>query len=262
MIFFDDPLIKKSLHLEQIMTQTKTILAVETSTAACSVALLYKDNSYQRYEVLPQKHAHRLLEMVDEVLSEANVEGADIDFIAYGEGPGAFTGVRIAAGVVQGLALGWDKPVLGVSSLESMAELALQELQQTQGKQKGLEEIPWCALMDARMKEIYVQSGTFNIQTGQWMTLETQLLAPEKTEEVIKNLSVECIGLGDIKKEYQAITSLFTQWFDVLPSALSVAYIARRIDKEKNSAHKGIALPVYLRNHVADTIEERKQKQL
>jgi len=122
-----------------------------------------KNQHYQRYEILPQKHALRALEMVDEVLSESGMTGVEIDVLAYGEGPGAFTGVRIASGVVQGLALGWDKPVIGVSSLEAMAERVLSELTSLE-TYANLDEISWCALMDARMKEVYFQSGTFNLK--------------------------------------------------------------------------------------------------
>ncbi len=232
-----------------------TLLAIETSTSACSVALLYQQQVYQRYELLPQKHAHRLLEMVDEVLGEAGIDGSAIECIAYGEGPGAFTGVRITAGVVQGLALGWEVPVMGISSLEAMADRVLSEPEFSLVHSGQCEQV-WCALMDARMKEVYFQSGTVHKETHQWQVSKVCLVSPEKAEEMIKKLPIQCIGLGDIAQVYPQLTAHFKQWCDVLPSALAVARIARR----SSGASTDIALPVYLRNHVADTIEERKQK--
>lgn len=233
-----------------------SILAVETSTLACSVALIYQDKMYQRYELLPQKHAHRLLEMVDEVLSEAGIEGQAIDYLAYGEGPGAFTGVRIAAGVTQGLSLGWDKPVLGISSLEAMAERVLAE----HSSEPELGDVSWCALMDARMKEVYLQSGTFNAKKKQWQASEVRLVSPEEAERVIHNLEPNGIGLGDIAQEYPALKALFSPWFDALPTAVSVANIAQRLLLKGTPICQKLALPVYLRNNVADTIEERRLK--
>jgi len=243
------------------MRSTQTILAVETSTVACSVALIIKDQVYQRYELLPQKHAHRLLAMVDEVLCEADIKGELVDVLAYGEGPGAFTGVRIAAGVVQGLALGWDKPTVGVSSLEAMAERVLSELIALD-KDTHLVEIPWCALMDARMKEVYFQSGTFNVKTKQWQTSETCLISPEDVEARFKLLAPDCIGLGDVASEYPGLSALFSTWFETLPSATAIAQIVQRMALDNASCYQPLALPVYLRNRVADTIEERLENRL
>ncbi len=240
--------------------QTLSVLAVDTSTAACSVALIFNNQIHQRYEVLPQKHAQRLLEMVDEVLDEAGILGADIDALAYGEGPGAFTGVRIAAGVVQGLALGWDKPVFGISSLEAMVERVLSESILT--KSACDKEISWCALMDARMKELYIQTGTFNVENNTWQASEPCLVSPEEAEERIKSLVEGSIGLGDVKGEYPELTHLFPQWFDTLPSASAVAQVFQRVSAEGCVAYQALAQPVYLRNNVADTIAERAQKSL
>ncbi len=240
--------------------QTFSVLAVDTSTAACSVALIYNNQTHQRYEVLPQKHAQRLLEMVDEVLDEAGILGTDIDALAYGEGPGAFTGVRIAAGVVQGLALGWDKPVFGISSLEAMAERVLSESILTEPA--CATEVLWCALMDARMKEVYIQTGTFNIEHNTWQASEPCLVSPEEAKERIHSLAETCIGLGDVKNEYPALTGLFSQWFDTLPAASAVAQIFQRVNAGDDMAYQALALPVYLRNSVADTIAERAQKKL
>ncbi|MCF6298276.1 MAG: tRNA (adenosine(37)-N6)-threonylcarbamoyltransferase complex dimerization subunit type 1 TsaB [Thiomicrorhabdus sp.] len=243
------------------MIKTYSILAIETSTVACSVALITKNQHYQRYEILPQKHALRALEMVDEVLSESGMTGVEIDVLAYGEGPGAFTGVRIASGVVQGLALGWDKPVIGVSSLEAMAERVLSELTSLE-TYANLDEISWCALMDARMKEVYFQSGTFNLKTKQWQVSEASLISPKEVEKRFKLLDPNSIGLGDVASEYPSLSGLFSTWFETLPSAAAVAQLVQRMALEDSSTYLPLALPVYLRNNVADTIEQRLQKRL
>ncbi len=246
---------------------SKTILAVETSTAACSVALIYQSKLYQRYEVLPQKHAHRLLEMVSEVMDESKLNGSSIDLLAYGEGPGAFTGVRIAAGVIQGLALGWDKAVVAVSSLEAMAESVLTTQRQVflengDHDNVGQPEITWCAIMDARMKEVYLQSGVYNSQTGYLKSDSIELLSPEAAEARIVDLGAECIGLGDVQKEYPGLVELFSDWTDTLPSATSIAKLALNSQQEAKHLAEKVPVPLYLRNHVADTIAERKLKRV
>src|SRR5690554_7950444 len=98
------------------------LLAIDTATEACSVALLVDGQVFDRYAVIPRLHARQLLPMVQQVLDEAGTGLAAVDAIAFGQGPGAFTGLRIAAGVVQGLAFALDKPVLPVSSLAAIAQ--------------------------------------------------------------------------------------------------------------------------------------------
>lgn len=256
-----------------------TILAVETSTAACSVALLHGSILYQRYEVLPQKHAHRLLGMVNEVMEESGLKGSSIDLLAFGEGPGAFTGVRIAAGVIQGLALGWDKPVVAISSLEAMAEnvlFAKKELFLTgeSNHKNNLErclenkseinckanEVIWCAMMDARMQEVYVQSGSYNLQTGVLQADSIKLLTPEAAESEVIALGEGCVGLGDIRQVYPGLVKQFADWTDTLPTATSVAKLAMQAREKAYLLTEKVPLPVYLRNQVADTIAQRELK--
>src|SRR5690606_41346453 len=121
------------------------LLALDTATEACSVALLHEGRVLSRYEVAPRLHAQRLLPMVQEVLDEAGIAIAALDAIAFGRGPGAFTGVRIAIGVVQGLAFALDRPVLPVSNLAVLAQRAHRE--------SGASQV--AAAIDARMDEIY-----------------------------------------------------------------------------------------------------------
>ena len=235
----------------------KTILAIETSTAACSVALTYKGECFHLFEILPQRHAHRVLEMVDELLQQAAVTDKEIDYLAYGEGPGAFTGIRIATGVIQGLALGWNKPVIAVSSLESLAFARITELRET-SEEAEHSALQWVALMDARMSEIYWQSGTYDQESGDWSADPAELLS----ETVIKERLVDRTALvfGDIDKTYPDLVATISHWQANLPTAEAVARLAQKKSATAKTVTEQVPLPVYLRNNVAETIAERAAK--
>ncbi|HIE76408.1 MAG TPA: tRNA (adenosine(37)-N6)-threonylcarbamoyltransferase complex dimerization subunit type 1 TsaB, partial [Gammaproteobacteria bacterium] len=122
------------------------LLAVDTATEGCSAACLIGDKSFERYAVDPQGHSRTLLGMVEAVLAEARLERSALGALAYDAGPGSFTGIRIGAGVAQGLALGLEKPLLAVSSLMTLAEGARRE-------QPGCNSV--LAAIDARMDQVY-----------------------------------------------------------------------------------------------------------
>lgn len=128
-----------------------TLLALDASSRACSAALLIRrpgetDTLIARFAHTPREHTRRLLPMVDEVLAEAGLAPAALDAVAYGRGPGSFTGLRIAAGAAQGLAYGLDRPLLGVSTLEALAL----------GAHRRHHFRHVVTALDARMGEIYV----------------------------------------------------------------------------------------------------------
>ncbi|MFQ3249980.1 MAG: tRNA threonylcarbamoyladenosine biosynthesis protein TsaB [Glaciecola sp.] len=154
------------------------ILAIDTATEACSVALLYDKNANQEnanqenvdviFDVCPQQHSQRILPMIDELLTKHGIKVAELDAIAYGRGPGSFTGVRIATGIVQGLALGADLPVIEVSTLAAMAQQNFMQHGYTSSK----------VLIDARMQEVYF--GHFVVDTS-----AVELVVEEKQGEAV-----------------------------------------------------------------------------
>ena len=129
------------------------LLAIETATEACSVALLHGDALIDRTELAPRRHAELVLPMAEDLLAEAGIARRQLDAIAVGQGPGAFTGVRLAISVAQGLALALDVPVVPVSSLAALA---------MQAPKNGAVIL---AAIDARREEIY--AGTFQIGAGE-----------------------------------------------------------------------------------------------
>lgn len=231
------------------------ILAIETSTSACSVAISRDGQVDEVFEVLPQKHAQRVLEMVDELLVKQQLNPQQIDYLAFGEGPGAFTGVRIAAGVVQGLAIGWNKPVIPVCSLQAMALTGLMD--------SNCENSTWIALMDARMQEIYLASGQGDSKDlSTWQASDARLLNEEGCLAVLQDCADKnCVVLGDIDQVYPQLSAVKNPYISCQPSAASVARLAGiNLDKAQG-IDEAVPMPKYLRNHVADTIEERQAKQ-
>ena len=121
------------------------ILAIDTSTEACSAALLLGDEVRERFAIAPRRHSELILRMIDELFRETGLTLSSLAGLAFGRGPGSFTGVRIASGVIQGLALGAD---LGVAPISTLAALAQGALRRTGSRQV-------LSVIDARMSEVY-----------------------------------------------------------------------------------------------------------
>ncbi|MPQ76056.1 tRNA (adenosine(37)-N6)-threonylcarbamoyltransferase complex dimerization subunit type 1 TsaB [Hydrogenovibrio sp. JE_KL2] len=215
------------------------ILAIDTSTQACSVSLEYDSTSYTEFAMTPQTHANHVLQMVDSVLERAGVEGNDLDCLALSEGPGAFTGIRIAAGVVQGLAFGWNKPVISISTLEAVAWPMLSNHSNSKV----------AACLDARMRELYLQ--ICYLQDGKMTSEPAQLLSEADALVKIQSENV-LLGTGDITTEFSELVAKFDQWEERLPSAEAVVDIAKQRVPSAKSVLDSVPLPVYLRNNVAE----------
>ena len=109
------------------------ILAIDTATEACSVALLNDESTDALFELCPREHTQRILPMVQQVLANNQLNLNQLDALAFGRGPGSFTGVRIGIGIAQGLALGAELPMIGVSTLATMAQGAWRKRRQGRG---------------------------------------------------------------------------------------------------------------------------------
>lgn len=151
---------------------TTRILALDTSTEACSAAIWTQGEVVSIHEVCPQQHTQKILPMIEQVLANAGVNLNQIDAIAFGCGPGSFTGVRIGIGVAQGLALGCDLPMLPISTLKTLAQGAYRISQATHV----------LAAIDARMGEIYW--GQYVRQDkGDWLAQSAErVMKPSQAE--------------------------------------------------------------------------------
>ena len=218
-----------------------TLLALDTATEACSVALLHDGRVLSHYEVIPRLHAQRLLPMIKELLDQAGVPLAALDAIAFGRGPGAFTGVRIAIGVVQGLAFALDRPVLPVSNLAVLAQRALRE--------QGAQQV--AAAIDARMDEVYW--GCYRAEQGEMCLQGVEaVLAPEQAS-LPRGATGDWFGAGTGWGTYGARIAVNPCGQDgaLLPHAEDLLRLASFAWARGEGLPADQAQPVYLRDKVA-----------
>ncbi|MBB2495688.1 tRNA (adenosine(37)-N6)-threonylcarbamoyltransferase complex dimerization subunit type 1 TsaB [Aquipseudomonas ullengensis] len=218
-----------------------TLLALDTATEACSVALLHNGKVLSHYEVIPRLHAQRLLPMIQTLLGEAGVALSALDAIAFGRGPGAFTGVRIAIGVVQGLAFALDKPVLPVSNLAILAQRALRE--------HGAQQV--AAAIDARMDEVYW--GCYRAEQGEMRLQGIEAVLPPEQASLPRGASGEWFGAGTGWGTFAARLPLQPNAQDgaMLPHAQDLLSLATFAWARGEGLPADDAQPVYLRDKVA-----------
>lgn len=215
-----------------------TLLALDTATEACSVALLYDGKVTSHYEVIPRQHAQKLLPMIKQLLADSGVALSAVDAIAFGRGPGAFTGVRIAIGVVQGLAFALERPVLPVSNLAALAQGAL--------RQHGVQQV--AAAIDARMDEVYW--GCYQAHDGEMRLLDQErVIAPER---VVLPEGGQWFGAGT-GWGYGERLGVQVERCDAqaLPHALDILSLAGHAWARGEAVVAEQAQPVYLRDNVA-----------
>lgn len=223
------------------------ILGLDTATENCSAALLLGEREWTREELLQRGSAERILPMIQELLTEAGVTLKQLDAVAFGRGPGGFTGVRLAASVTQGLAFGAAVPVVGVSDLRALAQRAL-----------DVEASPAQVLVcsDARMQEVYW--GCFWRDAGGSAAAvgDERVGKPDTVSlpEGWGDLAVQAAGSGfaaypDLSGKFGGRLSIIRA--DLLPRALEIARLARREVAAGRSVPAEGAIPVYLRDDVA-----------
>lgn len=220
------------------------ILAIETATESCSAALLVGGAMSVRERIAPREHARLILAMCDELLAEAGLKPVDLDAVAFGRGPGSFTGVRVATGVIQGIAFAAELPVAPVSSLAALAQGAW--------RQDGAARI--LAAVDARMGEVYW--GAYEVTDG--------LVEPVVPETVVAPEAAPVpegegwFGVGTGWGSYGEVLSdrvhgrLGAVAAERYPLAQDVARLAVRVVERGQTVPAEKALPVYLRDNVAN----------
>lgn len=220
------------------------ILAIDTATEACSVALWNNGEKHALFEICPREHTQRILPMVQQILAESGVSLNQLDALAFGRGPGSFTGVRIGIGIAQGLAMGADLPMIGVSTLATMAQGAFRQMGATQV----------LAAIDARMGEVYW--GQYQRQNdGVWLGENSEaVFTPERAQQNVMALAGEWASVGTGWGTYPDMAAAtpitlvdgqitLPQAEDMLPLAL-VDFALGKMTAVEN------AQPTYLRNEV------------
>ncbi|MGA9573608.1 MAG: tRNA (adenosine(37)-N6)-threonylcarbamoyltransferase complex dimerization subunit type 1 TsaB [Lysobacterales bacterium] len=217
------------------------LLAIETSTETCSVALSFNGEVLERYRHAPRQHAELLLPWVEQLLSDAGIGYTSLDAIAFSRGPGSFTSLRIGIGVVQGLAWASDRPVIPVSSLAATAQTIAGD-----GVDVAL------VALDARMNEVF---------TGVYEINERGIMSPAAAEKVCPPEDVRVpfpartSGIGNGFDRYEALRALSAQLrgvnADTWPRASAVLQLAQDWLRTNEPLSAELAQPVYLRDNVA-----------
>lgn len=224
------------------------LLVLDTSTEWCSAALWLDGRIQARRVLAGQRHSSLLLPMVDELLREAAISLHQLDGIGYGSGPGSFTGLRIACAVTQGLAFGAGLPVVGISTLESIAE------------QTGANKV--LTVLDARMAEVYwaayERDGTgWRTLTPPQLALPESVVLPEAGDWV--GAGNGFVALGDVLRP-RLSAQLMRIDDTLMPDAAAMAPLVARAFARGEGLDAALAAPVYLRDKVALTVDERRAR--
>jgi tRNA threonylcarbamoyladenosine biosynthesis protein TsaB len=221
------------------------ILALDTATQACSTALLMADGAITRELLTERGHAEHILSMVDAVLAEAAIELKEVDALAFGRGPGAFTGVRLAASVAQGLAFAAQLPVVPVSDLTAVAQRAFEQDRQ-------LEHVLVC--QDARMQELYwacFDRGTYGLAVGvgeERVSGVGAIELPDSWRGCIGGAGQGFRAYPELKVRLKGALASIQE--ELLPRALEIAHLAWPAALAGLTLDAQEAMPVYVRDNV------------
>ena len=226
------------------MEKSPIILAVDTATESCSAACLTDDHVHERSVIDPQGHSRLLLPMIEEVLREADISKNALDAVVYDAGPGSFTGIRIGAGVAQGIALALNKPMLSISSLMILAEGIRDQI-------KPSDRI--VAAIDARMEQVYwgcLESGAD--ASGGWHWQEAPRVS---NPELLREYVSDCVGVGSGWDRYASVFQADADCVWHAAAFPQAGYGARIASRLLNQGVKGEwreAAPAYIRNDVTN----------
>ena len=232
------------LKTGRVLGKSPIILALDTATESCSAACMMGDHLYQRSAMDPQGHSRLLLPMIEEVLREADISKNALDAVAYDAGPGSFTGIRIGAGVAQGIALALNKPMLAISSLMTLAEGIRDQI-------KSSDRI--VAAIDARMEQVYWGClERDDDASGGWRWQEEPRVSdPESLKEHVS----DCVGVGSGWDRYGSVFQADADcvWHPgAFPQAGYGARIASRLLNQGAEGEWREAAPAYIRNDVTN----------
>lgn len=224
------------------------LLALDTSTEFLSLALQLGDKTYTHHQHAGQAASQLVLPQIQALLDSANIKLSELDGIAFGAGPGAFTGVRVACGVAQGLGFGANIPVVGVNTLLAVAQAC--------GQARVI------ACLDARMGEIY--HAAFEKINGEWIEQSlTKVIKPESAPV----LDGSWVGAGSGWAVYAEVLSkiyaenLIKTMAEITPTAEAILHLAKPIFAAGKAKSASEAAPIYIRNRVALTTLEREAGQ-
>jgi tRNA threonylcarbamoyladenosine biosynthesis protein TsaB len=222
------------------------LLAIETSGDFCSIAVSNADAVHARHIPAGQRHAELTLDAIDELLREASLSVADLEGIAFGEGPGSFTGLRIACSLVQGLAFARDLPVVGIGTLAALAEAA------------GDDAVIAC--LDARMGEIY--HAAYRRVDGALQEVSAPGLYAPPAAPALPGDGWSGCGSGFAAFD-DALSSVYGAQLakrrpDISPTAEAVLRLAQPRFLRGEARDAATAVPIYLRDKVALKTSERQ----
>lgn len=230
-----------SLSRCQLLSMPR-LLAVDTATEACSVALGNSGRIVESHIYGPREHMQQLLPMIDDLLDEAGVSLRDLDAIAFGRGPGSFTGLRIGLGVVQGLAFATGLPLIPVSTLATLAQSAVSDALQPGDR--------ILAAIDARMGEVYWGWFELDAERRVFAIGAEQVSSPEQVDPA--EVGVAWIGVGTGWSYIDRLPS-GARHIDaaLLPHAGALLRLALPLWEQGAMVSAEEAVPVYLRDDVA-----------
>ncbi|MDX3930801.1 MAG: tRNA (adenosine(37)-N6)-threonylcarbamoyltransferase complex dimerization subunit type 1 TsaB [Stenotrophomonas sp.] len=224
------------------------LLAFELSTEACSVAVHVDGQVRERFEIAPRRHAELALPWAEELLAEAGIARSQLDAIALGRGPGAFTGVRLAIALAQGVALALDRPLIPVSTLQALAMRAPAEAGQV------------LAAIDARMGEVYV--ARYQRVDGLPWLQDAERVCPPQAVVLPEGIRCAGVGTGFGAAEGAIVAQLGTALISVdataLPRASDVLALALPLLARGEAIAPERVEPAYLRDNVALTLVEQQ----